>query len=159
MGKITRKRHTREFKTSIIRELESGKNLAQISRENNLPSNHDIQMEIGIYRKNPESAFRVNGNIYKEAAKNQELERLIGKLYSENEFLKKALGILEKRGQEEKERPKDEVKFMIISDSLDSVSVNRAAELLEVSSSGFYKWFLRSIRPLFDEKSICAGIY
>jgi hypothetical protein len=96
-------------------------------------------MEIGIYRKNPESAFRGNGNIYKEAAKNQELERLIGKLYSENEFLKKALGILEKRGQEEKERPKDEVKFMIISDSLDSVSVNIAAELLEVSSSVFYK--------------------
>lgn len=36
---------------------------------------------------------------------------------------------------------------MIISDSLDSVSVNRAAELLEVSRSGFYKWFQRSIRP------------
>lgn len=39
------------------------------------------------------------------------------------------------------------VKFMIISDSLDSISVNRAAELLEVSRSGFYKWFQRSIRP------------
>ena len=36
---------------------------------------------------------------------------------------------------------------MIISDSLDSVPVNRAAELLEVSRSGFYKWFQRSIRP------------
>jgi len=36
---------------------------------------------------------------------------------------------------------------MIISDSLDTVSVNRAAELLEVSRSGFYKWFQRSIRP------------
>jgi transposase InsO family protein len=36
---------------------------------------------------------------------------------------------------------------MIISDSLDSVPVNRAAELLEVSRSGFYKWFQRSIMP------------
>jgi transposase InsO family protein len=36
---------------------------------------------------------------------------------------------------------------MIISDSLDSVSINRASELLEVSRSGFYKWFQRSIRP------------
>ncbi len=36
---------------------------------------------------------------------------------------------------------------MIISDSFDSVSINRAAELLEVSRSGFYKWFQRSIRP------------
>lgn len=36
---------------------------------------------------------------------------------------------------------------MIISDSLDSISVNRAAELLEVSRSGFYKWFQRPMRP------------
>lgn len=39
------------------------------------------------------------------------------------------------------------MKFMIISDCLDSVSVNRAAELLDVSRSGFYKWFQRSISP------------
>ncbi len=58
------------------------------------------------YRKNPESAFSGNGNIYKDAAKNQELERLVGKLYAENEFLKKALSILEKRIQEEKETSK-----------------------------------------------------
>ncbi len=43
------------------------------------------------YLKDPESAFSGNGNIYKEAAKNHELERLVGKLYAENEFLKKAL--------------------------------------------------------------------
>jgi len=36
---------------------------------------------------------------------------------------------------------------MIISDSLDSIPVNRAAELLEVSRSGFYKWFQRSMIP------------
>lgn len=34
---------------------------------------------------------------------------------------------------------------MIISDSLDSIPVKRAAELFEVSRSGFYKWFQRSI--------------
>ena len=39
---------------------------------------------------------------------------------------------------------------MIISDCLDTVSVNRAAELLEVSRSGFYKWFQRSIIPDSD---------
>ena len=36
---------------------------------------------------------------------------------------------------------------MIISDSLDSIPVKRAAEFFEVSRSGFYKWFQRSIRP------------
>ena len=107
MGKTTRRRHTREFKTSIIRELESGKNLAQISRENNLHPTMISRWKLE-YRKNPESAFSGNGNIYKESAKNHELERLVGKLYAENEFLKKALGILEKRVQEEKEMSKRE---------------------------------------------------
>jgi transposase len=107
MGKITRRRHTREFKISLIQELESGKNLAQLSRENNIHPSMISRWRLE-YRKNPESAFSGNGNTYKEAAKNQELERLVGKLYAENEFLKKALGILEKRVQEEKERSKVE---------------------------------------------------
>jgi transposase len=106
MGK-TRRRHTREFKISLIRELESGKNLAHLSRENNIHPNMISRWRLE-YQKNPEFAFSGNGNTYKEAAKNQELERLVGKLYAENEFLKKALGVLEKRVQEEKERSKVE---------------------------------------------------
>jgi transposase len=102
MGKIARKRYTREFKISIIRELESGKNLAQLSRENNLHPTMISRWRLE-YQKNPESAFSRNGNTYKEAARNQELERLVGKLYAENDFLKKALSVLEKRRQEEKE--------------------------------------------------------
>ncbi len=101
MGKITRRRHTREFKLSLVRELESGKNLAQLSRENNIHPTMICRWRLE-YQKNPESAFSGNGNTYKEAAKYQELERLVGKLYAENEFLKKALGILEKRALEEK---------------------------------------------------------
>jgi len=107
MGKITRRRHTREFKTSIIRELESGKNLAQLSRENNIHPTMISRWRLE-YRRNPDSAFSGNGNTYKESAKNHELERLVGKLYAENEFLKKALSILEKRMQEEKEMSKVE---------------------------------------------------
>src|SRR4030043_2089986 len=99
MGKKARRRQTREFKISVIRELESGKNLAQLSRENNLHPTMISRWKLE-YRKNPESAFSGNGNIYKDAAKNQELERLVGRLYAENDFLKKALSILEKRRQE-----------------------------------------------------------
>ncbi|SNQ62721.1 transposase [Candidatus Methanoperedens nitratireducens] len=68
MGKITRRRHTREFKISIIRELESGKNLAQLSRENNLHPTMISRWKFE-YRKNPESAFKGNGNTYKETTK------------------------------------------------------------------------------------------
>src|SRR3989337_2661319 len=102
MGKITRRGYTREFKISIIRELESGKNLAQLSRENNLHPTMISRWRLE-YQKNPKSAFSGNGNTYKEDAKIHELERLVGKLYTENEFLKKALSILEKRVQEERE--------------------------------------------------------
>ncbi len=72
MGKI-RRRHTREFKISLIRELESGKNLAQLSRENNIHPNMISRWRLD-YQKNPENAFSGNGNTYKEAAKYQELE-------------------------------------------------------------------------------------
>ena len=107
MGKTRRRRYTREFKISIIREFESGKNLAQLSRENNLHPTM-ISRWRHEYQKDPESAFSGNGNTYKEAARNQELERLVGKLYAENDFLKKALSALEKRVQEEKVKSKEE---------------------------------------------------
>lgn len=97
--------YTSEFKLSLIRELESGKKLGQLSRENNIHPNMISRWKLE-YDKNPESAFKGNGNTYKDAARSEELERLVGKLYAENDFLKKALGILEKRVQEEKERLK-----------------------------------------------------
>ncbi len=39
------------------------------------------------------------------------------------------------------------MKFMVISESLDSIAVSRATELLDVSRSGFYKWFQHSLNP------------
>lgn len=99
MGK-SRRQYTKEFKISLLREFESGKNLAQLSRENNLHPSL-ISRWKREYQENPDSAFSGNGKTYKEAAKIAELERLVGQLYAENNFLKKALTILEKRNQEE----------------------------------------------------------
>ena len=99
MGK-TRRRFTRDFKISILRELEVGKNIAQLSRENNLHPTL-ISRWRREYEKNPDGAFSSNGNTYKEEARIEQLERLVGQLYAENNFLKKALTILEKRAVEE----------------------------------------------------------
>lgn len=44
------------------------------------------------------------GNIYKEDARLGELERVIGQLYTENSFLKKALSNLEMRLQEQRRK-------------------------------------------------------
>jgi transposase len=107
MVKTSRKRYTREFKISVLRELEGGKNLAQVSRENNLHPTVIIRWR-QEYEKNPDTAFSGNGNTYKEAARIGDLERLVGQLYAENNFLKKVLASLEKRGLEEKVRSKAE---------------------------------------------------
>ena len=99
MGK-TRRKYTREFKLSVIRELESGISISELARKNNihpaLPSRWKKE-----YYEDPNRSFSGNGNIYKLEARNAELERLVGQLYAEKEFLKKAIANLERIKEEE----------------------------------------------------------
>ena len=53
------------------------------------------------YFDDSENAFRGNGKTYKENARIAELERMVGQLYAENEFLKKTLARLEGKIKEE----------------------------------------------------------
>lgn len=101
--KNIRRRYTRDFKLSVLRELESGKSLAQLSRE------HEIYPSLiskwkTVYLEDPKGAFQGNGNTYKEKARIAELERIVGQLYAENAFLKKTLSHLETRLQEQRKR-------------------------------------------------------
>jgi transposase len=89
-----RRKYTREFKISVITELDAGKTLAQVSREYNLNPSMITRWK-REYNKDPESAFRGNGAASKES-RIAELERLVGKLYAENAFLKNALERLRK---------------------------------------------------------------
>ena len=43
------------------------------------------------FKENPEKAFSGPGHPYKDQAKVAELERMVGRLYAENQFLKKIL--------------------------------------------------------------------
>ncbi len=95
----TRKKFTREFKISILRELENGKSAAQVSRENGIHPSMLSKWK-REYKENPGTAFSGNGNISKPEAKLAESERLIGQLYAENAFLKKVLSSLEAKLQE-----------------------------------------------------------
>ncbi len=92
----TRRKFTREFKISVLRELENGKGAAQICRENNINS-VVLSKWKREYRDNPKTAFSGRGKICKSEAKIADRERLIGQLYAENAFLKKALSSLEAR--------------------------------------------------------------
>ena len=69
-----RRTYTRDFKISVIREVESGKTLAQVSRENEIHPSLVVKWKKEYFR-DPENAFRGNGKAYKEQARMAELER------------------------------------------------------------------------------------
>jgi transposase len=102
--KRSRRRFDREFKISIVAELESGKPLAQIAREHNihpgLPSRWRVELS-----ENPEKAFSGNGNRYKDQARIAELERLLGQAHAEIDLLKKAFAMTQKKIREERTKP------------------------------------------------------
>jgi transposase len=102
--KKTRQRYDREFKISVVAELESGKPLAQIAREHgihpSLPSRWREE-----FADNPEKAFSGNGNKYKDQARIAELERLLGQAHAEIELLKKAFAMTQKKVREERIKP------------------------------------------------------
>ena len=92
----SRRIFSREFKLGVLQELESGKKIVEILRQNNI-SKATLYKWKKEYRTNPGKAFSGNGNINKLDAKISERERLIGELYAENSLLKKAVSRLGER--------------------------------------------------------------
>lgn len=89
-----RRDFTRDFKVSLMRELESGRSMAELCRE------HELHPSlVSKWRRdwvsNPRLAFMGRGKASTSNAMVSELERLVGRLYAENAFLKKALEGLE----------------------------------------------------------------
>lgn len=102
--KKTRRRYDREFKISVVAELESGKPLAQIARENGIHPSLPCRWRDEL-AENPERAFSGNGNRCKYEARIAELERLLGQAHAENELLKKAFAMTQKKVREERLKP------------------------------------------------------
>ncbi len=84
--KKTRRRYDRDFKISVLAELEAGKPLAQIAREYGIHPSLPCRWKAEL-AENPEKAFRGNGNKYKDQAKIAELERLLGQAHAEIDLL------------------------------------------------------------------------
>ena len=101
---MVRKRRifSRDFKIEVIREIEQGIKQAEVCRKYNL---HPVLVNLWKreYRQHPDTAFQEHGELYKDEARIAELEQLVGKLYIENEFLKKTLTHLEKQEAAEEE--------------------------------------------------------
>ena len=97
-----KRRFSKEFKLSILKELES-KRLVEVCRAHNLAPSTVSDWRTA-YEKNPKEAFKGKGHIYKEDAIIAEKDRLIGQLYAENAFLKKAFEKLKELQAEEKRK-------------------------------------------------------
>jgi len=85
---LSKKIFSKEFKLQVIQELHAGKRPAEIARE------HDLKIDAicrwrKAYEQNPQHAFAGKGNIISLEARNAELERKIGQLYLQVEFVKK----------------------------------------------------------------------
>ena len=97
---VSKRQYDREFKLSIINELES-KPISEVCREHNINQSLIFKWRKD-YQTNPEKAFAGSGNIWKEEAKIAQYERLLGQAYAEIAFLKKTLEVLHQRRAEEK---------------------------------------------------------
>ncbi len=102
MGR-TRRIFTRDFKIDIINQVQAGKPIGQVARENDLHPTL-INRWKREYSQYPEKAFGGHGNPYKDTARIAELERLVGRLYAEKDLLKKALETLGKQNNDERKK-------------------------------------------------------
>jgi len=93
---LTQRKFTREFKLEALRQLTSGKSFARLARELELHENvlRRWQRE---YEKEPGRAFPGKGQGKLWLDREAELERKIGQMTLENDFLKKALQRLEEQ--------------------------------------------------------------
>lgn len=97
---MKRRIFTREFKLSLLQELDR-KSAAQVCREHEI---HPVLLSTWKkeFDRDPVNAFRGHGNAKKEEDEIALLERTIGRLYSENELLKKNLELQQMKRAEEK---------------------------------------------------------
>ena len=95
---LTQRKFTREFKLAVLRQLAGGKSFAQLAREIAVHENVLRRWE-REYREQPSLAFMGSGRGRLRAGldREAELERKIGQLTLENDFLKKALQRLEEQ--------------------------------------------------------------
>ncbi|HXD35003.1 MAG TPA: transposase [Pyrinomonadaceae bacterium] len=93
---LTRRKFTREFKLAAVKLLDSGKSVARVARELELHENvlRRWQREL---EEHPSNAFPGLGQRLLSNSREAELERKIGQMTLENDFLKKALQRLEEQ--------------------------------------------------------------
>lgn len=95
-----RRRFTREFKLTVLQELEAA-SLTAVCRKHSLDVSTVSKWRTD-FEKSPQKAFAGYGNLWKPEAELERYKRLVGELYAENEFLKKVYERVKAVQEEEK---------------------------------------------------------
>ena len=98
----SRRTFTKEFKRELVRQLRV-KSAEELCREHNIGPNLLSRWK-REFEENPEDAFAGRGNRWKWEAKLAEKDRIIGRLYAENELLKKSIEYMEQLEAEERRK-------------------------------------------------------
>jgi len=94
----------KQTKLAVVHEIQAGKTTAQVCREYEIKPDMARRWRLE-YKRDPVRAFSGQGHAVTAEGKVAELERTIGKLYLEIDFLKKLQEALQKRlAQAKKER-------------------------------------------------------
>jgi len=93
---VARRTFTREFKLAAIKEVESGKSSTLVARQLEI-DRHMLNTWRREHRRRQGEAFAGHGIRMVSQSREAELERKIGQLTMENDFLKKVLTDLEER--------------------------------------------------------------
>ena len=104
---MTGRNFTKEFKLQVVQELLSGRPVVEVCREHNLYASLLCTWRRN-YQQNPELAFSGKGVPSTEETKKAELERKIGQLYLENDFLKRVNSALQQKLVEFKKKERGE---------------------------------------------------
>jgi transposase-like protein len=100
MAGTSRRIFTREFKVAAVKELESGKPAGYVARRLEIKPNllHRWRQEL---KKQPAKAFSGQGKRMLADSREAELERKVGQMTMEIDFLKKLLRSLEEQQETE----------------------------------------------------------
>jgi transposase len=93
---MARRVFTREFKLAAIKEIDSGKSVTYVARRLEIHPNVLYRWK-RAFKKEPSRAFSGQGKRMLSESREAELERKIGQLTMENDFLKKVLAAFEEQ--------------------------------------------------------------
>jgi transposase len=92
VANMGRRQFTKEYKLEVVHEVKAGLSLAEASRRYEVHPNL-VRKWRELFEQYGANAFQGHGQLYREEAKIAGLERKIGQLTMENEFLKKLIAL------------------------------------------------------------------